>query len=323
MPSTPPVKDHSIPNRKLLSRRRRSRASIGLDPLPSIVSPVSVDEVTIDYNASAELEVIDGAITNEKLADADTEYANGVTVKGWNADDEAWEEQRAIGGSGTTLQLAIWTTDGDIGPARSYEDPDEGAAVLIVPGLTSDTVGAIYAGSTASGYTVDGVTGESDSGDGVVGKSNTGAGGRFENTGTSGSAVVAENTNGANTDAAIDCIGGLKMSGFEALGNRIVTPTALAPNITGAVTDRLVRFSTIDVTVGSKYFLPPAGAVPAGWCVTVSDESGLSGTRSLWVERSGLDTIAGAVNVLFGASAVGDNARLTLYSDGVSAWYRI
>jgi len=65
--------------------------------------------------------------------------------------------------------------------------------------------------------------------------------------------------------------------------------------------------------------LPLANAVPAGWQITVKDESGGALTNNITIARAGSDTIDGAtsnaINLNYGSR--------TLYSDGVSKWFLI
>jgi hypothetical protein len=65
--------------------------------------------------------------------------------------------------------------------------------------------------------------------------------------------------------------------------------------------------------------LPLANAVPAGWQITVKDESGGALTNNITISRSGSDLIDGAtsnaINLNYGSR--------TLYSDGVSKWFLI
>jgi len=65
--------------------------------------------------------------------------------------------------------------------------------------------------------------------------------------------------------------------------------------------------------------LPLANTVPAGWQITVKDESGGALTNNITIARAGSDLIEGAtsnsINTNYGSR--------TLYSDGVSNWFLI
>ena len=74
-----------------------------------------------------------------------------------------------------------------------------------------------------------------------------------------------------------------------------------------------------DTAAARTITLPLANAVPAGWQVTVKDESGGALTNNITIARAGADTIDGAtsnvINLNYGSR--------TIYSDGVSKWFVI
>lgn len=72
------------------------------------------------------------------------------------------------------------------------------------------------------------------------------------------------------------------------------------------------------MSTGRTVTLPSAAAVPAGWPLTIADESGtVNGGRPITIARAGTDTINGSPTSI----AIGNpyGAR-TLRSDGVSKW---
>ena len=74
-----------------------------------------------------------------------------------------------------------------------------------------------------------------------------------------------------------------------------------------------------DTAAARTITLPLANAVPAGWQLTVKDESGGALTNNITIARAGADTIDGAtsnvINLNYGSR--------TFYSDGVSKWFII
>jgi hypothetical protein len=74
-----------------------------------------------------------------------------------------------------------------------------------------------------------------------------------------------------------------------------------------------------DTTAARTITLPLANAVPAGWQITIKDESGGALLNAITVSRSSTDTIEGATS-----RAINTNyGVLKLYSDGVSKWFII
>lgn len=227
-------------------------------------------------------------------------------------------------GTGIIGRLARWIGAGALGFSRMREEVSGDPGHITIPQQVGDDRPTVYIGGD---HAPDGDGGETDqdallaesyTGAGAVGRSHTGNGIEGQNVGASGHGGFFENSNGSNTDAALEASGllALKTNGTRRVKIRNIT----GPIESFTLGDELLAIT--DVPVGGMSIELDPAVIGRGGFVEICDESGWSGTRSIsYFATSG--SIAGiTTTITMGASTAGNPARVMFYSNGTNLYPR-